>query len=87
MEEHVDEPLAMKEVFGRKYAGFLIRGEDIRQAEEMLSGHGIAWERREDALFTPMPRERSRMAIIVSTIGSLLGGTATLACKVEVEKE
>jgi len=71
MEEHVDELLAMKEAWkeeeieiGREYAGFLIRG-DIRQAEEILSGHGIAWERREDALFIPMPQERSRIAILL----------------------
>lgn len=72
MEKQGAELLAMRETWkkeemeiGHKYAGFLIRGEDIKKAEEILSGHAIAWERRKDGVFVPMPQERSRMALLL----------------------
>ncbi len=72
MEEHKDELLAMKEEWrreereiGRSRVGFLIRGEELEEAGELLSLHGISWERRGEGLFVPMPQVRSRMALLL----------------------
>ncbi|MGY4707682.1 M14 family zinc carboxypeptidase [Candidatus Bipolaricaulota sp. J31] len=72
MEEHRDELIAMKaewraeeETIGRPYRGFLVRGAELEGAGELLSLHGIVWERCEEGIFVPMPQERSRMALLL----------------------